>query len=221
VNATIAEERHQFRASVLEQMGASGSDISEMLRYGNSRFLHETAADLAFPLSDEPFVETWTQYAKCREAKGSISFLRDYLVQLRFPIREGLSKTPAYKDVTLRGRDPNTVAEAIDLRLAAPEKCRIVIHSSAAGRIPLLIAGLREDFVALAQALTGRNEPIAIPDSMGACCIAGYNNWHRISLLRREWEHRHTTANTEADWLEELQRHIIPQRISIKTASLF
>jgi hypothetical protein len=206
------DERLHFRAAVLTDMGANSSEIFELLRYGSSLFQHETAASLSFPLGDETFIETWTHYAKCSEATGGISFLRNHLVQLRFPIREGISQTLAYKDVTLRGRDPNTVAEATGLHLAAPEKCRIVIHATAAGRIPLLVAALREDFVALTQAFTGRNEAIFIPESMGASCVAGYNNWHRISLLRRDWERIHPTANTAADWIEEFQHRIIPKK---------
>jgi hypothetical protein len=56
----------------------------------------------------------------------------------------------------------------------------LVLQPTAAGRIPLLIAPIREDFELLVQALSKRNEPADIPSSMGACMIAGYRNWDRI-----------------------------------------
>lgn len=206
------ETRRQIRVHVLAEMGAGAVEIEELLHYGDNLFRRESAAPLSFPLPDEPFVDTWESYAQRSRETGGISFLSDYLVQLRFPVREGMSQMPAYRDVTLRGRDPSEVAEATGLPLVAPEECRIVIHPSAAGRIPLLIAGVREDFVALTQAFTGRNEPVSIPDSMGACSVAGYNNWHRIGLLRRAWEERTDPgAHHKAAWSSEFER-IVPHK---------
>ena len=43
------------------------------------------------------------------------------------------------------------------------------------------MAGAREDFVFLVQSLTQRNEPEPVADSMGACIVAGYNNWDRVA----------------------------------------
>jgi hypothetical protein len=123
---------------------------------------------------------------------------------MRFPIRQGISQLPSYRDVTLRGRDPGEVAEATGIELIAPERCQIVIHQTAAGRIPLLVVGVRQDFVTLVQTFTARNEPIPIPDSMGACMVAGCNNWGRIRQLRETWE-RASPAG-ESGWSAEFQR---------------
>ncbi len=206
--ATVGQTR-QFRARVLAELGAGPVEIEELLRYGDNVFCRDREEDLSFPLADEPFVSAWEGYAECNRATGSISFLSASLVQLRFPISPGISQLPVYGDVTLRGRDPGEVAEASGIQLAAPERCQIVIHLTAAGRIPLLIAGEREDFVTLVRAFTRRNEPDPVPDSMGACMVAGYNNWSRIKLLRQAWER----ANPEAEggWGAEFRR-ILPQK---------
>ncbi len=179
------DERREWRAAELRSLGAEGPCLEECLRYTENVFEPQNAA---FPLPDEPFVATWEEYEAENQRTGSIEFLKNYLVQLKFPIAEGISESPGYRDVTRKGRLPDDVPEATGLVLRAPERCRICIHPTPAGRIPLLIAEEREDFVALIRALTKRNEPVAIPDSMGATMIAGHNNWHRVRLLRESGE---------------------------------
>jgi hypothetical protein len=110
---------------------------------------------------------------------GTIEALSQYLVQLQFPIHKGMSSTPEYLAVTRRGltRD-STVCR---LLLRAPERCRLVVHPTLAGRLPFLMAEERGDFENLVRALTLKNEPLAVPSSMGACIVTGYLNWHRLS----------------------------------------
>ena len=79
-----------------------------------------------------------------------------------------------------------------------------------AGNIPVLIVGEREDFVVLVQALTRRNEPDPIPASMGACIVAGYNNWDRIQTLRQRWTAEHPADHAEAGWAAEFLLNIVP-----------
>ena len=67
----------------------------------------------------------------------------------------------------------------------------------------MLVAENREDFVSLVRALAHRNEPYPVPDSMGACMVAGYNNWHRISLLR---QHFLASGSALDSWPQEFQR---------------
>jgi hypothetical protein len=183
------DARREVRAAELRSLGADGACLEECLRYTENVFERKEAA---FPLPDEAFVATWESYAaQCRRS-GSIEFLKEYLVQLRFPIAPGMSELPAYGDATRKGRSPDEIPEATGLTFNAPERCRICIHPTPAGRIPLLIAADRDDFVALVRALTKRNEPAAIPESMGACMVAGYNNWHRVRTLR---------ATGDPDWM--------------------
>ena len=52
----------------------------------------------------------------------------------------------------------------------------------------------------LVRALTLRNEPAPVPDSMGACIVAGYNNWDRVAGLRRQWEACNPRDASEGAW---------------------
>jgi len=167
------------RAQILRSFGAGPDDTIELLHYNENVFRDRVAAT-TFPLPDEPFIKSWEQYAREVEAAGSILPLAKYLIQLCFPICEGISATEDYIAATRRGRPADELPSATGLPLCSPERCRVVIHSTPAGRIPLLIASDRRDFVALVRALSKRNEPCEIPDSMGASMIAGYNNWARF-----------------------------------------
>ena len=53
-----------------------------------------------------------------------------------------------------RGADTTGMEQATGFKLRAPERCHLLIQDTAAGRIPLLIAEVREDFESLVQALT-------------------------------------------------------------------
>jgi hypothetical protein len=70
----------------------------------------------------------------------------------------------------------------------------------------VIVAGCRADFVSLVQALTKRNEPEPIPESMGATIVAGFNNWERIRYYRQEWETKQSPPTTDTDWQAEFQR---------------
>jgi hypothetical protein len=95
--------------------------------------------------------------------------------------------------------------------MQAPDQLQLVIHQSLAGRIPLLITANRADFVSLVQALIKRNEPEAIPASMGAAMVAGYNNWDRVQRYRQAWEQSNKEARQPGDWAEEFKR-LLPRR---------
>ncbi|MFO7803648.1 MAG: response regulator, partial [Desulfovermiculus sp.] len=56
-----------------------------------------------------------------------------------------------------------------------------------AGSIGVLLAGNRQDFVTLVQALVYKNEPVPVPESLGAFMVSGYKNWERIKNYRRQW----------------------------------
>lgn len=101
--------------------------------------------------------------------------------------------------------------EATGLVLAVPESLELRIHQSLAGKIPVLIAGCRGDFISLVQALIYRNEPHPIPDSMGAVMVAGYNNWDRVQTYRQNWEQAQPQPVSEVGWQLEFKR-LIPQK---------
>lgn len=72
----------------------------------------------------------------------------------------------------------------------------------------MLITPDQEDFRMIVQALSHKNEPVIIPDSMGAAMISGLNNWDRISRYKRIWAHTHPSG----DWRYEFVQNVIPQK---------
>jgi hypothetical protein len=108
-------------------------------------------------------------------------------MQLRFPIADGISANPAYLAAVRRGVWTGEAGEP-GVAFVRPDALRLFIHPTAAGRVPVIIAGAREDFVSLVRAVTMRNEPRPIAAAMGACIVAGYNNWDRVAALGPAFE---------------------------------
>ena len=191
----------------LAELGASPAEAEELLAYNENLFdLGTLGPETRFPLPDEPFVPFWREVAEEAQDRGAFAVLRERLPQLRFPIRKGISETEPYKAAVRRGVPAATFPEATGLEVGRPEAVEVVIHPSLAGRIPLLIARGREEFVALLRALTKKNEPEPVPDAQGALMISGYNNWCRIGELRSRWEAQDPAGRETATWAEEFQR---------------
>ncbi|MEH2382889.1 MAG: hypothetical protein V7K27_29055 [Nostoc sp.] len=200
------------RSQVLSELGATPEEITELLAYNQNTFNSTNLSpNSTFPLPSEPHVIAWKRYHARAQDLGTFTALRSALVQLQFPIRAGISETENYRAATRKGNPADSMAEAIGLELEKPESLQLIIHPTLAGEIPILIAGCRADFIALVQALTKRNEPVSIPDSMGAAAVSGFNNWERISYYRQEWETQQEQPATEIEWKAEFQR-LIPQK---------
>ena len=233
--ASVLHASEADRAKVLRQLGADGPVVEELLEYNASPYAASAASapdvapdaapDAASDAApdagaqgdgaasgegpnDERFVEAWTRYADEADRRSIPVFnvLRERLPQLQFPIQEGISDTAAYRAATRKGQLPDA---ASGLSLDTPEALELRIHPSAAGHIPVLIPGSRADFVRLVQALTRKNEPDDIPNSMGACLVSGYNNWDRIATYRRNWLDQPGTSSL--GWSAEFRR-LIPQK---------
>jgi len=204
--------RNTFRAKILKQFGASAREVEEVLAYNKSDFDHSRLhSPLQLPLPDEASVATWQRYAAEAGAGYLFDYLKQRLVQLQFPIRKGIRATEDYRRATLMGIRPREMPEAAGLQLQRPEALTLSIHPSLAGRVPILNTGAREDFVAIAQALSAHNEPEPVPPSMGALTVKGYNNWDRISVLKKKWEREHPDDFLDLGWAEAFRR-IIPQK---------
>jgi hypothetical protein len=146
------------RREIWQSHGARGSEIEELLEYARSAFdLTSPTIDGPFPLADEPSVAVWAQYAEEASADGAVACLRRHLPQLR----AGVS-------------------------FVDPDGIRVLIHATAAGRIPVIVTRARKDFVSLAQAVTARNEPVSLPSSVGAIIVGGFINWERVEVLRAQ-----------------------------------
>jgi len=192
------------RREVLAGLGADSGQIEELLRYNANKFDHSSlGSTLTLPLRDEAFVEVWEEYAAEAAHGNTLDTLKNYLVQLNFPIQEGMSETPDYKAANRQGRSAAEMVSATGLTLVQPESLRLAIHGSPGGRIPLIITHERQDFVVLVQALTAKNEPEHVPESMGAATVTGYNNWDRIHRLEKKWKAEHGPDPLGVGWEEE------------------
>src|SRR5262245_45428326 len=130
----MADDRRALRRRVLASFGASGEVAEELLSYNDPSLLQrEPDPSLAFPLPAEPHVAAWEAYAAEAKRRGAWEVLRDRLVQLRFPVRQGISRTEGYRAVTRLGEPPASVPEATGLTLSAPDQLRLWVHASPAG----------------------------------------------------------------------------------------
>ncbi|HBS61057.1 MAG TPA: hypothetical protein DEA44_17560, partial [Firmicutes bacterium] len=192
--------------------GAAGQELEELLLYNENIFVPDTGAEPhRFPLPDEPFVAAWDGYAAAAAEKGVYEVLKQRLIQFRFPVQEGISRSDAYQAATRRLGTAEGLPGATGLVLERPELLELTIHPTPAGRIPLLIIRHRADFVILVQALANKNEPVPVPDSMGAAMVTGYNNWDRIFTYKKRWTAARTGNCLGEGWAEEFQR-LIPRK---------
>ncbi|MDJ1184354.1 DUF7005 family protein [Roseofilum casamattae] len=197
----------QSRTKVLQSYGASPSEIAELLTYNETIFdRSQINESLSFPLEPESHLATWEDYLKESERSGVFPTLKSKLIQWQFPIAVGMSERANYRAATRKGKATDGMPEATGLVLQEPNNLQLEIYESLAGKIPVLTVGCRSDFAAIIQALTQRNEPQPIPDSMGAITIAGYNNWDRIRAYRHAWETEKSQPATELQWKLEFKR---------------
>jgi anti-sigma regulatory factor (Ser/Thr protein kinase) len=140
-----------------------------------------------------------------RPERRDLDVLRRHFVQLRFAVRAGVSGEPAYRAATRRGE--MAPVDEVAPSFAAPATITLGVHDTVAGPVPIIVAGDRADFVTLVRCLAARNEPVEVPDSMGACLVKGLTNWHRVELHRERWRRTAEAAgepNDEAAWQQEM-----------------
>jgi hypothetical protein len=190
---------------VLRGFGAGRGVVDELLRYSENCFVPPSGGmPRSFPLDDLPQIEAWRDYLAEASAGGVFPCLARKLVQLRFPIRDGMSRDPEYLRATRRGEWPATDQEG--LRLDAPGELTLELYSTACGRVPILTTRNRSDFVRLLRALAHRNEPVPIADSQGASLVTGLNNWDRVGRYRAAWEAKVGGSVAAAGWPAEMER---------------
>jgi hypothetical protein len=202
----------EFRADILCEFGANPSEVEELLAYNQNLFdWTKLPIFLTFPLPSEAHVVVWQEYAAAAGENGIFAELHQRFPQLCFPIQQGMSQTEDYRAATLRCHSLEGLTSASGLKLQQPDRLELWLHRSLAATIPVLFTPHRPDFVGLVQALSKRNEPIFIPDSMGACMVSGFNNCDRIHQYRRQWEKDHPERCSAADWAREF-KDLIPQK---------
>ena len=198
---SLNRDRIAHRRQVSIDCGATAAEVEELLAYNHNIFDRE----LEWDNTPEPHVAVWQEYLAESATIGVWESLRHRLVQLQFPIQQGISETAAYRATTRRGLP--IPAGTVGLELRSPHLLELSIHQSWAGPIPVIFTGDRGDFERLVQALLRRNEPVPIPAAMGACMVAGFNNWDRIRNYRDRWELAHPTDLWDREW-----QRLIPQK---------
>ena len=202
----VDSPRQAFRRSVLDAAGAATAAADCLLAYNETPFDPARLEGLSWPLADEAHVEAWAEYEREAARVGVLEALRPRLVQLRFPVEAGISQTETYRAATRRGILPSSDGPGPALR--QPEKLDLAIHPTMAGGVPILVAFEREDFVTLVRVFSARNEPIPVPDAMGACIVTGLNNWDRVRRHRQAFEAGRDSPAEEAAWREEFARMV-------------
>ncbi len=200
----------QFSCNILADYGASSGEIQELLAYNQNRFNHAYSPKI-LPRETEPHIQAWQQYMIESQQIGVYATLKACLVQFQFPIQQGISQTQNYYKVTRQGKPVEEISLETGLTLSQPKQLSLTIHQTLAGSIPVITAGNRADFITLVQALTKRNEPYSVPDSMGACTVGNYNNWDRIRQYKEQWMANNPKCCYETDWTLEFQR-LIPKK---------
>jgi hypothetical protein len=195
----------EARAAILREHGASPSQVEELLAYNQNVF---SSPQEPASLSPEPHATVWADYCQAAETQGAFAVLQQKLMQLQFPIQAGISHSEAYQQATLQGGSPLWSSIATGLEMEQPDDLTLKMHDTLAGPVPIIIAGGRADFVALLRALAYRNEPAAVPESMGASIIKGYNNWDRIRRYRQTWSAQQSPSPSEQEWQLEFQKLI-------------
>lgn len=164
--------------------------MAELSAYTTNVFYRPDQLLSCRAFADEPQVQSWARYVEEATVQGVLPVLQRYLVPFNFPVRNGISQTAAYRNASLRGQPVANMPEASGLEIDEPEKLQLYLHQSLAGKIPVLVAANRHDFQALVRALSYRNEPVPLPDAMGAAMVRGFNNWHRL----RQWQQKQAAA---------------------------
>lgn len=201
----MKQNKAVFDREVLKTFGARERDMGLLLEYvANPMQPSSMPAGLSLPLEDEPFVETWNKYAQEAEKSGFLQALRNRLMQLDFPVQEDMSQDPEYQAAVKKGQIPEEPGPGP--LFVAPEQLRVFVHESPAGAIGVLLAGERQDFVTLVQALLHKNEPAPVPDSLGAFMVSGYNNWDRIKSYRQQWMEEQNNAGDDFSWMLEFEQ---------------
>jgi hypothetical protein len=193
--AAVAERDRRSRA--LSGLGAPADLLDELLAYGRNPYREIELPPGFPPLAEEPQVPFWRRYAAQAATEGVAPALSRRFPQLRFPVRAGVSGDDAYRAATRRGAFDRERPE-VALDLERPEALALSLAELPAGPVPVLVAPARADFETLVRAFTCRNEPEAVPASMGACLIKGLADWERVAAYRADWARRRGGDDDEA-----------------------
>ena len=150
---------------------------------------------------DEPYIKSWEAY----DTTNAFELLTKCYPQLCFPIEEGINKTQPYIDAVLKGKMQGATSMT-QLGLTNPESIKIKLHKSIVGRVLVIYISDNQDFEKITQCLLHKNNPVAVPQSMGAFLANGLVNWDRIHTLQKNWVPGHSAET----WSQEFSKNILP-----------
>jgi hypothetical protein len=196
----------QTRRNYLDRLGGDRESIESLLSYTENHFpIEAVPPSPVLPMKDEGHLQTWRAYAE-EQGASPFEFLRQRLVQLNFPIREGISGSQAYAEAIRQGKSFNEETSGKRLELESPALFRIRIHENQAGALPVLFTSHRPDFIAIVQALAFQSEPHPINPSVNAQMVSGLLNRDRVNRYKAHWMAGHGAMAGPVNWYREMQR---------------
>lgn len=149
-------DKIQSRYKTLTKFKLNESEIEELLTYNENKFKQNSNINdfISFPLKSEPHVKIWQNYKTLADKIGTNNSLTFPLVQLKFPVREGMSQNEQYLRAVRKGECEENFRFEGGLQLTDPDNLQLEIKDTLAGAIPIIIAPNRQDFELLIQAIT-------------------------------------------------------------------
>jgi hypothetical protein len=176
------------RTAVLQRFGFDSNVVDRLMTVLSRELPTAFPNPSQFPLGNQLFVPDWITC--CMEAKrqGTVAALRNMLFELNFPISEGISAAPEYREPRPSGRlggleiwKKHALGEPT---WEAPDLIRIFLHDTGGGLIPVIRTGVHADFATILRAIMHANNPVPVASSMGSSFIRGYQNKRRYLGIR-------------------------------------
>jgi hypothetical protein len=180
MNTSTLPDRQRQRRDALAHF-ALPDDIAEILLSHLGRKLPATflPVDRAH-LGSEPFVVNWLSHLQDAGRSSVRKVLEDAIFEFTFPVATGVSNGLAHKALSTpswAGAVPlRSTVETGAPEWGTPEQWKLTLGSTAGGLLPIIEPVSRRDFVLMVQAIIHRNEPVPVPDSIGAFLVSGYTS---------------------------------------------
>lgn len=163
--------------------GENSSSRADLDDYLRNAFMPSAEQALPeTPLCEETHVAYWREWI---EAGVDSNRLVDWLPQLAFEVREGVSKSSEYRIGILRG-DLDSLPKSS--AFAFRGSVRVSIEQHWAGNLPMISLTDRGDFEHLFQCLGNRGEPVDISPQVHALMVSGLISPRRIMAGRSLYE---------------------------------
>jgi len=212
-NAELVDFGLRYHRAAAEVVEPTWQHITRLDQHDIKLINSNYAPDVTnLPLEDEPHIPTWQKYAEITCEEQPFNILQTHFAQLQFPIKAGINHSPAYRAATLKGEPVGQLTEA-PLSLVEPSLVKVDLVTSIWGRMPLITAANREDFVSLVQAFGKRNQPVSIPATVDTYIIVGFSNWDRIRAYKSALLSKLTVnpVEIEAIWQQKF-RELLPHK---------